>query len=343
MGQPRANKYRSINQIKGLKGTAVNVQCMVFGNMGNTSGTGVLFTRNPSTGEKKLYGEFLINAQGEDVVAGIRTPEDLYKMKECMPEAYDELVENCNILERHYKEMMDIEFTVQENRLWMLQCRTGKRTGKGAVKIAVDMVNEGLVDKRSAIKMVEAGHLDQLLHPQFEDPSAYKDKVIATGLPASPGAAVGQVVFTADDAEAWHAQGKAVILVRTETSPEDVGGMHAAVGILTARGGMTSHAAVVARGWGKCCVSGCSDISVNEADKVVVIGDEVVQEGDWLSLNGSTRGDSGKQPLSTSSQWRLETFMSWVDETRQLKVMANADTPDDALTARNNGAQDWTL
>ncbi|CAL9114958.1 unnamed protein product [Musa textilis] len=338
---PRANKYRSINQIKGLKGTAVNVQCMVFGNMGNTSGTGVLFTRNPSTGEKKLYGEFLINAQGEDVVAGIRTPEDLYKMKECMPEAYDELVENCNILERHYKEMMDIEFTVQENRLWMLQCRTGKRTGKGAVKIAVDLVNEGLVDKRSAIKMVEAGHLDQLLHPQFEDPSAYKDKVIATGLPASPGAAVGQVVFTADDAEAWHAQGKAVILVRTETSPEDVGGMHAAVGILTARGGMTSHAAVVARGWGKCCVSGCSDISVNEADKVVVIGDEVVQEGDWLSLNGST-GEVilGKQPLSPPAlSGDLETFMSWVDETRQLKVMANADTPDDALTARNNGAQ----
>ncbi|CAL9116467.1 unnamed protein product [Musa acuminata var. zebrina] len=338
---PRANKYRSINQIKGLKGTAVNVQCMVFGNMGNTSGTGVLFTRNPSTGEKKLYGEFLINAQGEDVVAGIRTPEDLDKMKDCLPEAYYELVENCNILERHYKEMMDIEFTVQENRLWMLQCRTGKRTGKGAVKIAVDMVNEGLVDKRSAIKMVEAGHLDQLLHPQFEDPSAYKDKVIATGLPASPGAAVGQVVFTADDAEAWHAQGKAAILVRTETSPEDVGGMHAAEGILTARGGMTSHAAVVARGWGKCCVSGCSDISVNEADKVVVIGDEVVQEGDWLSLNGST-GEVilGKQPLSPPAlSGDLETFMSWVDETRQLKVMANADTPDDALTARNNGAQ----
>ncbi|WOL03197.1 pyruvate, phosphate dikinase 2-like [Canna indica] len=338
---PRANKYRSINQIKGLKGTAVNVQCMVFGNMGNTSGTGVLFTRNPSTGEKKLYGEFLINAQGEDVVAGIRTPEDLDKMKECMPEAYDELVENCKILEQHYKDMMDIEFTVQENRLWMLQCRTGKRTGKGAVKIAVDMVNEGLVDKRSAIKMVEPGHLDQLLHPQFEDPSAYKDKVIAIGLPASPGAAVGQVVFTADDAEAWHAQGKSVILVRTETSPEDVGGMHAAAGILTARGGMTSHAAVVARGWGKCCVSGCSDISVNDAEKVVVIGDKLIQEGDWLSLNGST-GEVilGKQPLSPPAlSGDLGTFMSWVDEIRQLKVMANADTPDDAMAARTNGAQ----
>lgn len=210
---PRAIKYRSINQISGLKGTAVNIQCMVFGNMGNTSGTGVLFTRNPSTGEKKLYGEFLINAQGEDVVAGIRTPQNLDTMKCCMPEAYKELVDNCEILEGHYKDMMDIEFTVQENRLWMLQCRSGKRTGKGAVKIAVDMVNEGLIDIHCAIKMVEPQHLDQLLHPQFEDPSAYKDKVVATGLPASPGAAVGQVVFSTDDAEGWHAQGKSVILV----------------------------------------------------------------------------------------------------------------------------------
>eukprot|EP00257_Ricinus_communis_P015470 XP_015573387.1 pyruvate, phosphate dikinase, chloroplastic [Ricinus communis] len=338
---PRAIKYRSINQITGLKGTAVNVQCMVFGNMGNTSGTGVLFTRNPSTGEKKLYGEFLINAQGEDVVAGIRTPEDLDTMKSCMPEAYAEIVENCEILESHYKDMMDIEFTVQENRLWMLQCRSGKRTGKSAVKIAVDMVNEGLVDARSAIKMVEPQHLDQLLHPQFEDPSAYKDQVIATGLPASPGAAVGQIVFSADDAEEWHAQGKSVILVRTETSPEDVGGMHAAAGILTARGGMTSHAAVVARGWGKCCVSGCSDIRVNDSEKVVVIGDMVINEGEWISLNGST-GEVilGKQPLSPPAlSGDLETFMSWADEVRRIKVMANADTPEDALTARNNGAQ----
>ncbi|XP_010912090.1 pyruvate, phosphate dikinase, chloroplastic [Elaeis guineensis] len=338
---PRAKKYRSINQITGLKGTAVNIQCMVFGNMGNTSGTGVLFTRSPSTGEKVLYGEFLINAQGEDVVAGIRTPQDLDVVKQSMPEAYRELVENCRILEQHYKDMMDIEFTVQENRLWMLQCRTGKRTGKAAVKIAVDMVKEGLVDTRSAIKMVEPGHLDQLLHPQFEDPSTYKDKVIAVGLPASPGAAVGQVVFTADDAEAWHAQGKTVILVRTETSPEDVGGMHAAAGILTARGGMTSHAAVVARGWGRSCVSGCSDIRVNDADKVFVVGDIVIQEGDWLSLNGST-GEviMGKQPLSPPAlSGDLETFMPWVDEIKQLKVMANADTPADALTARNNGAQ----
>ncbi|XP_022760910.1 pyruvate, phosphate dikinase, chloroplastic-like [Durio zibethinus] len=338
---PRAIKYRSINQITGLKGTAVNIQTMVFGNMGNTSGTGVLFTRNPSTGEKKLYGEFLVNAQGEDVVAGIRTPEELDTMKSYMPEAYKELVQNCEILERHYKDIMDIEFTVQDNRLWMLQCRSGKRTGKGAVKIAVDMANEGLVDKHTAIKMVEPQHVDQLLHPQFEEPSAYKDKVVATGLPASPGAAVGQIVFSADDAEEWHAQGKSVILVRTETSPEDVGGMHAAAGILTARGGMTSHAAVVARGWGKCCVSGCSDIRVNDAEKVLTVGDIVIKEGEWLSLNGST-GEViiGKQPLCPPAlSGDLETFMSWADQVRRLEVMANADTPEDALTARNNGAQ----
>ncbi|KAJ3688090.1 hypothetical protein LUZ61_017254 [Rhynchospora tenuis] len=338
---PRAIKYRSINKITGLKGTAVNVQCMVFGNMGNTSGTGVLFTRNPSTGEKKLYGEFLVNAQGEDVVAGIRTPQDIDAMKDCLTQAYEELVENCKILESHYKDMMDIEFTVQENRLWMLQCRAGKRTGKAAVKIAVDLVSEGIVDTRTAIKMVDPGHLDQLLHPQFENPKAYKDKVIASGLPASPGAAVGQIVFTAEDAETWHAQGKAVILVRTETSPEDVGGMHAAAGILTARGGMTSHAAVVARGWGKCCVSGCSDIRVNDAEKTLIIGDKTLHEGEWISLNGST-GEVilGKQPLAPPAlSGDLGTFMAWVDEVRQIKVMANADTPEDALAARNNGAE----
>ncbi|CAL5395605.1 unnamed protein product [Camellia sinensis] len=335
---PRAIKCRSINQITGLMGTAVNIQCMVFGNMGNTSGTGVLFTRNPSTGEK-LCGEFLFNAQGEDVVAGIRTPEDLDTMKSGMPDAYKELVENCEIF--WSITTRDIEFTVQESRLWMLQCRSGKRTGKGAVKIAVDMVNEGLIDARTAIKMVEPQHLEQILHPQFEDSSTYKDKVIAKGLPASPGAAMGQIVFSADDAEAWHAQGKSVILVRTETSPEDVGGMHAASGILTARGGMTSHAAVVARGWGKCCVSGCSDIRVNDAEKVVVIGDKVVSEGEWLSVNGST-GDVilGKRRLSPPTlSGDLETFMSWADKFRRLKVMENADTPDDALIARNNGAE----
>ncbi|GMP56690.1 hypothetical protein CsSME_00021085 [Camellia sinensis var. sinensis] len=317
---PRAIKYRSINQITGY-----NIQCMVFGNMGNTSGTGVLFTRNPSTGEKKLYGEFLVNAQGEDVVAGIRTPEDLDTMKSGMPDAYKELVENCEILEHRYKDMMDIEFTVPESRLWMLQCRSGKRTGKGAVKIPVDMVNEGLIDARTAIKMVEPQHLEQILHPQFEDSSTYKDKVIAKGLPASPGAAMGQIVLSADDAEAWHAQGKSVILVRTETSPEDVGGMHAASGILTARGGMTSHAAVVARGWGKCCVSGCSDIRVNDAEKVNFF------------IFFYNLGKRRLSPPTLSGD--LETFMSWADKFRRLKVMANADTPDDVLIARNNGAE----
>ncbi|KAH7314386.1 hypothetical protein KP509_21G000900 [Ceratopteris richardii] len=338
---PRAIKYRSINQITGLKGTAVNIQTMVFGNMGPTSGTGVLFTRNPSTGERKLYGEYLINAQGEDVVAGIRTPEDLDAMKKSMPQAYDELVENCKILESHYKDMMDIEFTVQENRLWMLQCRSGKRTGAGAIKIAVDMVNEGLINERTAVKRVEPGHLDQLLHPQFEDPSTYKTSVIATGLPASPGAAVGQIVFSAEEAEEAHLQGKSIILVRNETSPEDVGGMHAASGILTARGGMTSHAAVVARGWGKCCVSGCSDIRVNDANKTLTIGDLVLKEGDWISLNGST-GEVilGKQPMvQPAMSGDLGMLMSWVDEFRKLKVMANADTPEDAISARNNGAE----
>lgn len=337
----RAVKYRSINQITDLNGTAVNVQAMVFGNMGADSGTGVLFTRNPSTGEKKLYGEYLINAQGEDVVAGIRTPEDIDTMKQVLPDAYKELFENCDILEAHYKEMMDIEFTVQEGRLWMLQCRTGKRTGAGAVKIAVDMVNEGLIDKPTAVNRVEPQHLDQLLHPQFENPVLYKSKVIATGLPASPGAAVGQLVFSAEDAEAWHLQGKVVILVRNETSPEDVGGMHAAAGILTARGGMTSHAAVVARGWGKCCVSGCSEIRVDEANKNVRVNGQTLYEGDWISLNGST-GEviMGKQPLAPPAiSGNLEIFMSWVDEFRRLKVMANADTPEDALAARKNGAE----
>ncbi|KAE8736002.1 Pyruvate [Hibiscus syriacus] len=336
---PRANKYRSINQITGLKGTAVNIQTMVFGNMGNSSGTGVLFTRNPSTGEKKLYGEFLLNAQGEDVVSGIRTPEDLDSMKSYMPEAYKELVENCEILERHYKDMMDIEFTVQENRLWMLQCRSGKRTGKGAVKIAVDMVNEGLVDKQAAIKMVEPQHLDQLLHPQFEDPSAYKDKVAATGLPASLEQLLGRLCSLRMTLKSGMPKERVSSWI--ETSPEDVGGMHAAAGILTARGGMTSHAAVVARGWGKCCVSGCSDIRVNDAEKVLIVGGVEIQEGEWLSLNGST-GEVilGKQPLSPPAlSGDLETFMSWADQVRHIKVMANADTPEDALTARNNGAQ----
>ncbi|KAB1214139.1 Pyruvate, phosphate dikinase, chloroplastic [Morella rubra] len=472
---PRAIKYRSINQITGLKGTAVNIQCMVFGNMGNTSGTGVLFTRNPSTGEKKLYGEFLINAQGEDVVAGIRTPEDLDTMKTCQTLKDDGKSEAA----RHSCQLMDIEFTVQENRLWMLQCRSGKRTGKGAVKIAVDMVNEGLVDMASAIKMVEPQHLDQLLHPQFEDPTTYKDKVVAKGLPASPGAAVGQIVFGAEDAEAWYAQGKSAILVRTETSPEDVGdpkqqlqlavkavfdswdspraikyrsinqitglkgtavniqcmvfgnmGNTSGTGVLFTRNPSTGEKKlygeflinaqgedVVAgirtpedldtmkncmpdaykelvenceilerhykdmmdieftvqenRLWmlqcrsGKRTGKGAVKIAVDMVNEglvdmasaikmvepqhldqllhpqVVVIGDKVIEEGEWLSLNGST-GEVilGKQRLSPPAlSGDLETFMSWADKIRRIKVMANADTPDDALTARKNGAQ----
>eukprot|EP00244_Chara_vulgaris_P004307 TRINITY_DN1854_c0_g1_i1.p1 TRINITY_DN1854_c0_g1~~TRINITY_DN1854_c0_g1_i1.p1 ORF type:complete len:888 (-),score=225.38 TRINITY_DN1854_c0_g1_i1:497-3160(-) len=337
----RAIKYRTINQITGLKGTAVNVQAMVYGNMGNTSGTGVLFTRNPSNGEPKLYGEYLINAQGEDVVAGIRTPEPIDAMKEKLPAAYEELVQNCEILERHYKDMMDIEFTVQEGKLFMLQCRIGKRTGTGAIRIATELVAEGLVKPEEAVLKVEPRHLDQLLHPQFKNPAAYKDQVVATGLPASPGAAIGQIVFSADDAEVWQKEGKQVILVRTETSPEDVGGMHAAQGILTARGGMTSHAAVVARGWGKCCVAGCADIHVNDLAKTITVGSTVLREGDWISLNGST-GEVvlGKQELAPPAlTGNLGQFMAWVDEHRTLRVHANADTPEDATTARNNGAQ----
>ncbi|GJP75834.1 hypothetical protein CLOP_g6233 [Closterium sp. NIES-67] len=337
----RAIKYRTINKISGLKGTAVNVQAMVFGNMGDNSGTGVLFTRSPSNGERKLYGEYLINAQGEDVVAGIRTPEDIDTMKKVLPKAYEELCKNCEILEKEFKEMQDIEFTVQEGALWMLQCRTGKRTGLAAVKIAVDMVAEGLVTPQQAILMVEPRHLDQLLHPQFADPKAYKIDVLGTGLPASPGAAVGQVVFHPEDAEAWKAQGKATILVRMETSPEDVGGMHAASGILTARGGMTSHAAVVARGWGKCCIAGCSDLHIDEVHRTMELGGKKLAEGEWISLNGTT-GEviSGQQKLSPPSiSGDLGAFMKWVDDTRELRVMANADTPEDATAAREKGAQ----
>lgn len=337
----RAEVYRNINKITGLKGTAVNVQAMAYGNLGNTSGTGVCFTRDPSTGEKYLYGEYLINAQGEDVVAGIRTPEPISALERDLPEAYRELLSNCEILERHYKDMQDIEFTVQEGRLFMLQCRSGKRTGAGAVKIAVDMVAEGLVDQRRAIEMVEPGHVDQLLHPQFEDEEAYQCDVIGKGLPASPGAATGVVVFCAEDAENLHAAGQANILVRLETSPEDVAGMHAAEGVLTARGGMTSHAAVVARGWGKTCVSGCSELQVDEASKTATLGGVTIHEGDWLSLNGST-GEVilGKQPMKTPELGGdLSTFMGWVDQFRTLKVLANADTPDDAAAARKNGAE----
>ena len=338
----RAVKYRQINKITGLLGTAVNVQAMVFGNMGTSSGTGVCFTRNPSTGTHKLYGEFLINAQGEDVVAGIRTPEPIARMEDELPDAYRQLVSLTDQLEQHYKNMQDIEFTVQEGRLFILQTRNGKRTGAAAIKIAVDMVNSGLTDKETAVRsLVEPGHLDQLLHPGFADASAYQDQVLGTGLPASPGAAVGQVVFSADEAEAWKADGKPVILVRIETSPEDVGGMDAAEGILTSRGGMTSHAAVVARGWGKPCVAGCSDIVINYRTKSFTNGTDTVHEGDWISINGST-GEVilGKQDLTEAQLGSdFETFMEWVDTFRTMGVRTNADTPQDAEKAITFGAE----
>eukprot|EP00284_Hemiselmis_tepida_P018593 CAMPEP_0174930390 /NCGR_PEP_ID=MMETSP1355-20121228/31135_1 /TAXON_ID=464990 /ORGANISM="Hemiselmis tepida, Strain CCMP443" /LENGTH=947 /DNA_ID=CAMNT_0016176681 /DNA_START=131 /DNA_END=2971 /DNA_ORIENTATION=- len=337
----RAVAYRNINHITGLLGTAVTVQSMVFGNLGATSGTGVLFSRNPSTGENKLYGEYLIDAQGEDVVAGIRTPDPISTLAEVMPDAYKELLENVEKLESHYQDMQDIEFTIQDKKLYMLQCRNGKRTGPSAVKIAVDMFKEGLINKDQAIGMVDASHLDQLLHPQFASEDAYKDRVIGKGLPASPGAAVGQIVFTPEEAEAFKAQGGAAILVRAETSPEDVSGMHAAEGILTNRGGMTSHAAVVARGWGKTCVSGCQELVVNDRDKTCELGGKTYSTGDWLSLNGNTgeviEGREALAPPTISGD--LGTFMGWVDERRKVKVFTNADTPEDAAEARRNGAQ----
>lgn len=337
----RANVYRSVNQIVGLKGTAVNVQAMVFGNLGETSGTGVCFTRNPSNGERKLYGEYLINAQGEDVVAGIRTPEPIDRLAETLPNAYKQLIDNCNLLEKHYKDMQDIEFTVQDGQLFMLQCRGGKRTGQAAVKIAVDMVQEQLVVPDEAITMVEPRHLDQLLHPQFADEDAYKSDVLGTGLPASPGAAVGQAVFDAETAEEWAASGLKVILVRKETSPEDVKGMYTAEGVLCQLGGMTSHAAVVARGWGKPCITGCADLQVDEHNKVARIHGKEIREGDFLSLNG-TSGEivRGKQPLAPPKMaGNLSSFMAWVDARRRLKVLTNADTPEDAAEARKFGAE----
>ena len=338
----RAIKYRQINKITGLLGTAVNVQAMVYGNMGETSGTGVCFTRNPSTGNRELYGEFLVSAQGEDVVAGIRTPEPIAQMANEFPQSYRELVEVTNRLEKHYQNMQDIEFTVQEGNLFILQTRNGKRTGKAALKTAVDMVREGLTDKKTAVRdLVEPGHLDQLLHPGFKDEEGYKKDVMASGLPASPGAAVGQVVFTADEAEAWKQDGKKVILVRIETSPEDVGGMDAAEGILTSRGGMTSHAAVVARGWGKPCVAGCGDIIINYRTKSFTNGRTSVNEGDWVSINGST-GEvilGAQELVEAELSEDFATFMDWADEFRPIGVRTNADTPEDAEKAIAFGAE----
>ena len=338
----RAVKYREINGITGLKGTAVNVQAMAYGNMGEDSGTGVCFTRNPATGEKGLYGEFLLNAQGEDVVAGIRTPKDISELDRLMPEIYEELDRHTTRLEEHYGNMQDIEFTVQQGELFFLQTRDGKRTGPAAIRIAVEMVDEGLTTKEEAVRdLVEPRHLEQLLHPRFENADSYRDQVLGTGLPASPGAAVGRIVFTADDAEAWRDEGEDVILVRVETSPEDVGGMDAAEGILTSRGGMTSHAAVVARGWGKPCVAGCDDIVVNAQRGTFTNGDVTVEEGDWISINGST-GEVilGRQPLvDPELSGEFAHFMEWADAFRTMGVRTNADTPEDARQALEFGAE----
>jgi len=345
----RAITYRRLHNIPEHWGTAVNVQAMVFGNMGEDSATGVAFTRDPATGEKKFYGEYLVNAQGEDVVAGIRTPQPINRagktdpsqrsLEEEMPEVYRELVEVYQKLERHYKDMQDIEFTIQKGKLWMLQTRTGKRTAAAAVKIAVDMVKEGLIDKETAVARIEPSQLDQLLHPTF-DPKAAKE-VIAKGLPASPGAAAGRVVFTAEDAENWAKRGEKVILVRIETSPEDIGGMAVAEGILTARGGMTSHAAVVARGMGKCCVAGCGAISIDYKKKQFSVDEKIVREGDYISLDGST-GEVmlGKVPtVEPKLAGEFAELMSWADEIRKLGVRTNADTPHDAKVARDFGAE----
>ena len=336
----RAITYRRLNKIPDEWGTAVNVQSMVYGNMGDTSGTGVAFTRNPSTGENKFYGEFLVNAQGEDVVAGIRTPLPVSQMEKAFPAAYRQLMAIQKKLEKHYRDMQDIEFTVQENRLFMLQCRSGKRTGASAVKVAVDMVKEKLITKKEAILRVQPEQLDQLLHPMI-DPSA-KVTQIAKGLPASPGAAVGRIVFSAEDAEAWAAKGEKVILCRIETSPEDIGGMVAAQGILTSRGGMTSHAAVVARGMGKCCVAGSGDAHMSYAEKIMRCGPHILREGDWVTLDGSAgRLLLGKaklvDPDPNSGDFR--TLMAWADTFRKINIRTNADTPHDAAVAVRFGAE----
>ena len=335
----RAIVYRNINDIPHNWGTAVNVQSMVYGNMGDDSATGVAFTRDPSTGVRKFYGEYLINAQGEDVVAGVRTPEPVAKMRRQLPGAYATLEQIYKKLEQHYREMQDIEFTVQEGELWMLQTRTGKRTAASALKIAVDMVKEGLITREEAVARIDPAQLDHLLHPTF-DPGAPRE-VIATGLPASPGAASGRAVFTADDAETMAEDGEAVILVRLETSPEDIGGMNAARGILTARGGQTSHAAVVARGMGKCCVAGCGAISIDYNKDLFKVNGTTVNAGDWISLDGAT-GEVmlGRVPTRNPKLSRnFSTVMKWADEMRKLNVRTNADTPHDTEISRKFGAE----
>ena len=335
----RAVKYRKLNEIPDNLGTACNVQAMVFGNMGESSGTGVGFTRNPSTGERKFFAECLINAQGEDVVAGIRTPLHIDELKRRLPKAYKELDSIYKKLEKHYRDMLDIEFTVQEGKLYMLQSRIGKRTAKSALKIAIDLVKEKQIDKNTALLRIDPAQLDQLLHPMV-DPKA-QVKVLAKGLPASPGAAVGKVVFTAEDAENWAKNGEKVILVRPETSPEDIGGMHAAQGILTARGGMTSHAAVVARGMGKCCVAGAGSLNIDEHAKQFSVDSTVIKEGESITINGTTgQVILGEAPLIQPELTReFAVIMKWADETRKIGVRANADTPKDASVAMGFGAQ----
>ena len=338
---PRANVYRRDNDIPYSWGTAVNVQSMAFGNMGDDCGTGVAFTRDPATGAKQLMGEFLTNAQGEDVVAGVRTPMPIAEMAEKFPEAYDEFVKVCGILEDHYRDMQDMEFTVEHGKLYMLQCRNGKRTAPAALKIACDLVDEGMISEQQAVAMIDPRNLDTLLHPQF-DPKALKStEPVGKALPASPGAACGKVVFTAEDAKAWAERGEKVILVRLETSPEDIEGMKAAQGILTVRGGMTSHAAVVARGMGKCCVSGCGAINMDEANKQFTLSGKTYHEGDWMSLDGSTGSiyDGALPTVDANVGGDFGRIMAWADKFRRLKVRTNADTPADAARARELGAQ----
>jgi pyruvate,orthophosphate dikinase len=334
----RAIKYRRLNKITGLKGTAVNIQAMVFGNLGDTSYTGVTFSRNPSTGENKYYGEYLMNAQGEDVVAGIRTPEPVDQLEKQNPKIYHQLIEIKDKLEHHYTDMQDMEFTIQDGELFILQTRSGKRTGFAAVKIAVDMVHEGLITKQEAIMRVQPGDLDQLLHPNI-DPSE-KYTVLAKGLPASPGAAVGKIVFAAEKAEELNRKGEKVILVRQETSPEDIGGMASAQGILTATGGMTSHAAVVARGMGKCCVAGCSELIIKN-DNTCEISGKIFKEGDTITLNGSTGSvmEGAFKLITPEISGNFKTFMKWVDKERPIRIRANADTPKDSKVARTFGAE----
>ena len=338
---PRAFVYRRMNDIPYSWGTAVNVQMMVFGNMGNTSGTGVAFTRNAATGEKAMLGEYLVNAQGEDVVAGVRTPNPIAKLKEDMPGVYDQFMDIANTLEKHYKDMQDMEFTIEEGKLFFLQTRNGKRTANAALRIAVEMVDEGLITTDEALLRVEPKQLDQLLHPAFDQAALKAAKALGKGLPASPGAAAGKIYFTAEEAKAAAEAGDRVILVRLETSPEDIEGMAASQGILTVRGGMTSHAAVVARGMGTCCVSGCEEIKMNEEAKTFTLGGRTFKEGDYISLDGSTGNIYGEDIHTVKAEitGNFQTFMAWADAKRVLKVRTNADTPNDAQTAIDFGAE----